>query len=59
MNEITENVQKLDEVANLNTGLLRFDSFFGVMNKNRFVCNKTYINAKIMASRNLLVLLVR
>ena len=49
MNEIRENVQKLDEVANLYTGLLRFDSFFGVMNKNRFVCNKTYINAKIMA----------
>ena len=34
MNEITENVQKLDKVANLYTGLLRFDLFFGVMNKN-------------------------
>ena len=49
MNEITENVQKLDELANLYTGLFRFDSFFGVMNKNWFVCNKTNINAKIMA----------
>ena len=48
MNEITENVQKLDEVANLYTGLLKFDLFFGVMSKNQFVYNRTYINAKIM-----------
>ena len=46
MNKVRENVHKLDKVANLYTGLLKFNLFFGVMSKNQFVCNKTYINAK-------------
>ena len=41
MNKITENVQKLDKVDNLYTGLLKFDSFFGVMSKNQFVTKLT------------------